>query len=209
MRPMMLHKMRNEQGNISLLLVVCTVVLTLVFGVALDFGLAFAQKSAQDDALALAREEILSPAFALKLKNSPTPEQDIAERIVESLRFNGTDAKVHVHVIEAPPEDVPENKRAIAYYVVLEGTYSPILLGMIIDGIPLASASSAYAIPYSTTLAWRPGIPHPGEYTAEAAQTSLVYRPASPADMPEALARTLDEAIEQATGETEKENPHG
>lgn len=188
----------TERGNVTVFFVAISLSLALILVLVLDIGLALFQKGTQENDLAVATDEIESSAFGLVVKNSNTPELDIAEAIVESLRANGTDAKAHIFIAEAASTDVPTNKRAIAYYVVLEGAYTPMFAGPIIGDITVANAQAGYLVPYSSEVAWRPSSSAPGEYIAQAGQTSVTRNAMNATSMPQVLQDTLRDATEEA-----------
>lgn len=188
----------KEDGNITIMFLALSLCISLILVLAIDLGTALFQKSTQENDLAIACDEVESSAFGLSVKNSNNPELSIAQKIVEDLRDNGTQAKAHIYVYEAAKSDVPTNKRAIAYYVVLEGKYKPFFVGNLTGDITVANAKSGFLIPYSTEVAWRPATTQPGEYIAQEGKTSVTRVSKTLNSMPKQLQETLSQAIEEA-----------
>ena len=188
----------NEKGNVTVFFVAISLGIALTLVLAINIGVALFQKTAQENDLAIACDQVESSAFGLVVKNSNTPELDIAKEIVATLRENGTQAKAHIYICEANESEVPFNKRAIAYYVVLEGEYLPIVGGNITGPITVANASAGYLIPYATDTAWRPSSTATGEYIAQEGQTGVTRNAIGLTSMPDTLQQTLDKAIEEA-----------
>lgn len=194
-----LHRPSDESGNITIAFVFFMIIIcTLLVGV-FDLSGALATRSSMENDLAAAIDETKTSSNALIVKNSDDPGKSIAEQVVKSVRQNGSNGKVSVWVAEADSSKVPEDMRAIAVWVMLEGSYEPMTMGKLLDKIDLAAVDGCYLIPYSANKAWRPATSNlVGAYVADADFSSVSFNASSASEVPEALANQLQLAVSKA-----------
>ena len=185
----------DEGGNITITsLIMCLIACIILIGVA-DLSCAMSRHSAQENAAKLACDSLETGDFSLLAKNSDEPEKRIAQYIAssivrseaaENLAPTNTNfwqpgssvsdtyadsSKFHydeitVWVKEADAADVGDSsRRAIAVYVTVKGSYTPMSLGITGAAFDISSTAGCYLIPYSSGDAWRPAKSAPGSYT--------------------------------------------
>lgn len=193
------RQVADESGNITIAFVFFMVIIcTLLVGI-FDLSGALATRSSMENDLAAAIDETKTSSNALIVKNSDDPGKTIAEQVVKSIRQNGSNGKVSVWVSEADSSKVPEDMRAIAVWVMLEGSYEPMTMGKLLDEIGLAAVDGCYLIPYSANKAWRPATSNlTGAYVAEADSSSVTFNASSASQVPSGLAAQLQLAIDKA-----------
>lgn len=185
----------DESGNITVAFVAMTLIIAVLFAAVMDFGMAFAQHNEQENDLAIALDATKTSASGLLVKNSDWPEKQIATEIVTSLRTNGCNDAVSVWVKEAPASQVNNSaRRAIAVYVEVTGSYSPISAGNVIGQIGVASNDGCYLVPYSADTAWRPATSRAGCYKALANGSNITYENKS---VPSQVNDLISAAIEE------------
>lgn len=192
----------DESGNITVASVFMAVVIAFALAAVLDFGCAFAQHAKQEAALAVALDSTSTSATGLMVKNSDSPERDLAFQVVTALRRNGCGDAVTVYVKEATAKQVGDDShRALAVYVEVSGTYHPMSAGKLIGDMEVASSDGCYLVPYSADAAWRPS-PWPCKATSEAtSDPSFIHCSCqSTASMPEQVDNLLSAAIEDIKG---------
>ncbi len=185
----------DEGGNITITAVLmCLLACFLLVGVA-DLACAMSRHSVQENAARLACDSLEVGDYSLVVKNSDNPEEKIAQYIASSIvRSEAAENKaptsanfwqagstvddtytdsskfhydeITVWVKEADAKDVgDETRRAIAVYVQVKGSYSPMSLGITGSAFDITSTAGCYLIPYSGTTAWRPETSATGSYT--------------------------------------------
>lgn len=205
-----MDRAKDESGSVTVAAVAMALVLALLLAGTLDLGAALAKRTSMADDLAYSLDELKTPASALVVKNSPSPDREIAERVVGALRANGTDGEVDVWVAEqsagaavAGYPAVPQDKRAIAVYVTVRGGYEPFTVGAFTGEIDVGCADACSIIPYSANAAWAPvriddqAYHYRSPEGADSAQGEAVRF----ARAPQALKDQLSAAVAEARGE--------
>lgn len=185
----------DEGGNITITaIILCLIACFLLIGVA-DLACAMSRHSVQENAARLACDSLETGDYSLLAKNSDEPEEKIAQYIASSIvRSEAAEnqaptsegfwqpsstvadtftdsSKFHydeitVWVKEADADDVGDStRRAIAVYVTVKGSYTPMSLGITGASFDIVSTAGCYLIPYSGGEAWRPAESAPGSYT--------------------------------------------
>lgn len=201
--------MTRERGSITVLAALAAMSLCLALAIAVEFGCAYAVKSAYDNDLNVAREETLSAGFSMQLKSSPDPGGLLAGKVASSLRRNGYLGPIEFWFYEATPEEIERscpqiddaaNVRAMAYHVMLEAAYEGVVApGALLGEVTVSSGITASLAPYALHRTfkpegvagklWRFSIPE------GAAAASAQERPRS--EMTPALEHAVAEALEK------------
>lgn len=163
----------DERGSVTVFTALTMTSLVLALALMVGFACLFAQKSALDNDLQLAREETLANGFQMELKNSEDPGRLISNKVCASLRRNGYEGAFAMQFYEATrseiraacpslsDEDV-DKVRALAYQVVLtQGAFEVIPGLSLLNGFPdelvVASGIACDLCPYSLFKTYRPG----------------------------------------------------
>lgn len=193
----------DESGSLTVAYVCGFILFALLLMLVIEFGSVFAIQQSQSSDLDVARQETLGNAFGFELKNSSTPGRYLSDHIVESLRNNGVDGNIDIYYAEATASQVPSNKRAIAYQVVVEKRYEPSLGSTIIDSFPVRSTVTCSLVPYSSDTAWRPTsggvfMSENGRFSYPAGANTPSFTSMNVSSMPNGLQDALNQAIDEA-----------
>lgn len=156
----------EEGGNVTIMALLFIGSLTLALILALESACAYAQKTALDNCLNIAREETFSPGFDMQIKSSDDPGGLIARKITGSLRQNGYEGAIEIQFYEAtadeiedsnPEIDSAENARVLVYQVIAKQAYANVVAPVEwFANTFLASSVTASLCPYSLHKTYRP-----------------------------------------------------
>ena len=202
---------RTEDGGVAVLSVMSMLTLALALIIALEFACLYAQKSAYDNDLNIAREETFSAGFDMQLKNSDDPGALICSKLVQSLRSNGYQGGITLWFYEATEEEIedanPEidsaqNVRSLAYQVLLNQDYeATIAPASWLADLVIANGTTASLCPYALHRTYKPddiaGVLWRYEVPANSTTSSKQSRPL--ADATPGMTQAIEEALEKPT----------
>ena len=187
---MVKHGKRDEKGAVTALTGFLLVAFIVLCALVVDLGGAFAVKSSQVGLVQLAREEKMTPSATLLVKNSPTPGEDIALMIADSLRDNGYNGEFKVYYYELPESETGAADRFYAYGIELSSTYRS-SFGAVVGHaqIPIKTLLVSSAQPYSEAIVWRPATTYNGcwSFAANSLPTVYSFTTLSLSQLPQAL----------------------
>lgn len=158
--------MDDESGGVTItaLLFMGSIAMALIL--ALEASCAYAQKTAFDNLLSIAREETFSAGFDMQLKSSEDPGALICRKVRDCLRANGYQGKIDMELYEATPGEIEDanpaidsadNVRVIVYGVSIEQPYRNVAAPALwFSGLTLTSKTTASMCPYSLHKTYRP-----------------------------------------------------
>lgn len=156
----------GEDGNVTIMALLFISSLALALILALESACAYAQKTALDNCLNIAREETFAPGFDMQIKSSDDPGALITRKVTSSLRQNGYEGSIEIQFYEATEEEIEdrnpsidhaENTRVLAYQVIAKQAYTNVVapVAWFADSF-LASTVTASLCPYSLHKTYRP-----------------------------------------------------
>ncbi len=147
----------NEAGNIAPLSVVVCLVLVCALGFVSNFGMAYALKSKQEQALDAARSACMDSAGAVPAKYADDPGLSLASTIARAVREQGIAVPLSVWFYEAPEQSVSASERLWIVGVQVEQNVElPFAAGSAVDHLTVASSRVIVAKPYASEVVWRP-----------------------------------------------------
>lgn len=158
--------MGDESGNVTIAALLFMASLALALILALEASCAYAQKTAYDNLLNIAREETFSAGFDMQLKSSDDPGMLISEKLRDSLRSNGYQGQIEVEFYEATPGEIEnanpvidsaDNVRVLVYRVEVQQPYKNVVApALLFTEATLASETCASLCPYALHKTYRP-----------------------------------------------------
>lgn len=156
----------SEDGNVTIMALAFMGCLAFALILALETACAYAQKTALDNCLNIAREETFSPGFDMQIKSSSDPGGLIVRKIASSLRQNGYKGTVLVQFYEATESEIEDSNpliddasstRVLVYQATAKQSYSNIAApaSLFASGF-LTSTTTASLCPYSLHKTYRP-----------------------------------------------------
>lgn len=150
--------MRDERGSIAPLAVMVCLVLVVALGFAVDYGMVYAVKAYQEQALDAARQACMDASGAVPAKYADNPGLTLANRIVQTVRDQGVSAALTVWFYEAPAQSMPRSERLWVIGVQVEQQMPlPFSASSSPKVLTVASSRAFVAKPYSAEAVWRPG----------------------------------------------------
>lgn len=147
----------DEEGNITPLSIVVCLVLVCAIGFVSNFGVAYAAKTKQEQALDAARSACMDPASAVPAKYSDTPGLFLADTIARVIREQGLEAPLSVWFYEAPKQSVSSSERLWVVGVQVEQNLElPFTAELAVGHLDVASNRIIVAKPYASEVVWRP-----------------------------------------------------
>lgn len=195
--------LESERGSTAPFVLVLTLLLVGVGGLAVDLGGGLLYREVQQNDLAAASDAVGSPDCGMLVKNSDDPGAVIAQTVCSALRANGYSGGIEIWVAEEPASSLPAGKRAIAWGAQTSMTYKPVFAATFgVEPYPVSARVTGSLIPYSSGAAWRPsasGLGGKYAYAANAAPANYSYEPvADRGGFPAEVTTALDAAVEEA-----------
>ncbi len=139
------------------LVVVSIFILLAIMAAAVDVGIAYCEKSHQEQALDAARATCMDSVTSQQAKYDADPGEFLAGAIATTVRSQGVGGDLTVWFYEAPEGSVPESERLwIVGMQVAEDVPTVFGKGLGIDSISTASWRVVRAVPYASQKVWRP-----------------------------------------------------
>ncbi len=169
---------RNSKDNgftmplLVLMLVFCVIV-TAGF---IEFASITSAKCVLDSKLSNVKESSCSTSFALLVKNSDDPGEEIAQKICNLIRENGITGACKLWVYEAPKDSISADERLILWMAEATIDHQLLTSGLFgANNMSISSNISGSYKPYSDTITWRPQNSGCGVYSFSKNSTSFSY----------------------------------
>lgn len=149
--------LQDEHGSIAPLAVAVCIVLVAALGLTVDYGVAYAMKSRQEQAIDAARSACMDAVGAVPAKYAEDPGLMLADTIAQSVRAQGVESKLTVWFYEAPGQSVPRSERLWVVGIQVEQQVAlPFSAAPAPESLLVASSRILTAKPYAAEVVWRP-----------------------------------------------------